>query len=496
MRSLRARLIGWYVGIGVLIVAIGSLLGATVLLEGRAYEARQAMATAAAEVPSVVASYRAKHRDLEGVGPFLREHFLAEGVIVRALFPTRARRPLDRLSRFDPPGMTAVFERLLAAHIKPIVAAFPGGKAMIFVDPHSFAGTFERLALFIALLAAIVLTASWRIAVVVAANTLEPLVSTTAALSRFGSGAFTKVSVRNEDHSELAELARAYNAAVDQTTQALAKRNQAEAEMRQFVADAGHQLRTPLTVITGYASGMLHRARSADERAPYEAMLGQARRMKSLIDRLVTLARLEHEDTSPTEGFDANEVIARVRAGFDDAAQRRIVLHPASRAVNVRAREADIREALCALVENSLKYAPGEVDIAVRPEGEACIITITDKGPGMAQADLARAYDRFYRGSNADGTEGTGLGLSIARKSVERSGGSVRLHNCLSGGLLASISLKCDVVQVIANRDQFAVHDTGGIDTAETFDKGLQAGVLLGEGGATVASASGATRVD
>ena len=444
MRSLRARLIGWYVGVGVFIVAIVSLLAAAVLVEGRAYEARQAMAAAAAEVPSVVTSYRANHRDIEGIDPFLREHFRARGLIVRTLLPSSARQAMPRFARFDRPRLTSVFEHLLAVQIKPVVTAFPGGKAIILVDPRSLAGTFDRLALFVTVLAAVVLTASWRIAVVVAANTLEPLVSTTAALSRFGSGAFTKVSVRDGDSGETAELARAYNAAVDQTMQALAKRNQAEAEMRQFVADAGHQLRTPLTVITGYASGMLHRARSADERESYESMLAQARRMRSLLDRLVTLARLEHEDASPSGGFDANEVIARARNGFDEAAQRRIVVHPAPHAIKVRAREADIREALFALVENALKYAPGEVSIVARSEGESCIITITDNGPGMAQADLERAYDRFYRGSNADGIEGTGLGLSIVRKSVERSGGSVRLHNCPSGGLLATIALKCD----------------------------------------------------
>jgi signal transduction histidine kinase len=446
VRSLRARLIGWYVGVGVFIVAIVSLLAATVLLEARAYEARQAMAAAAAEVPSVVASYRAKHRNIEGMNPFLREHFRAQGVIVRALLPSRALQPLARLSRFDRPRVTSVLERLLAAQIKPVVTAFPGGRAIVLVDPRSLAGTFDRFALFVTLLAAVVLTASWRIAVVVAANTLEPLVSTTAALRRFGSGAFTKVSVRDGDSGEPAELARAYNAAVDQTTEALVKRDQAEAEMRQFVADAGHQLRTPLTVITGYASGMLQRARSADERESYESMLAQARRMRSLIDRMITLARLEHGDASSSGGFDANEAIARARDGFDEAAQRRIAVHPAPHAIKVRAPEADIREALFALVENALKYAPGEVSIVARSEGESCIITITDNGPGMAQADLERAYDRFYRGSNADGTEGTGLGLSIVRKSVERSGGSVRLHNGPSGGLLATILLKCDFV--------------------------------------------------
>jgi signal transduction histidine kinase len=183
-------------------------------------------------------------------------------------------------------------------------------------------------------------------------------------------------------------------------------------------------------------------------------MLAQARRMKSLIDRLVTLARFEHEPADQGEGFDADELVMRVRSGFDNTAQGRISVDPAAHTINVRAGESDVREALCALVENSFKYAPGaEVCIAVRAEGEACFITIADEGPGMAQADLERAYDRFYRGSNADGTEGAGLGLSIVRKSVERNGGSVRLQNRPSGGLLATIELKCDSVQTLSGKD-------------------------------------------
>jgi signal transduction histidine kinase len=440
--SLRGRIVGWYLGAGALIVVIVSLVTAAVLVEARAHEARRAMSAVAAELPSTLIAYEVLHPDITEVDRFLRERFRAQGVIVHVV----GTLPPMRLPGPPPshPGGAPWVGHLVATMIAPMHVRFPGGDAVIFADPQSLAGSLRGFWIFVLVLAVVVLTASWRISLVVADQTLRPLVNTTSALRRFGSGAFTKVAVRNDDRGETAELARAYNAAVDQTTAALAKRDQAEAEMRQFVADAGHQLRTPLTVVTGYLSAMLARASSADDREPYQSMLAQARRMKSLIDALVTLARLEHRDASPIAEFDAGDVMTRVRSAFDDAARRRIAIHPAAHALTLRAHEDDIYEALCALVENALKYAPkSPVEISVSRDADTCTFTVTDNGPGMVAADLQRACDRFYRGANADGVEGSGLGLSIVRKSVERSAGEMRLENRPTAGLSASITLPC-----------------------------------------------------
>ncbi len=460
MKSLRARIVGWYVGVGVFIVAIVSLLAATVLVESRALEARRAMVAVAAQVPGVVANYRTTHPDLGGIEPFLRMRFRAQGVIVHVMPAPASVMPPGPPLRPFPSRPTPLAAHLLAMAIRPIHVRFPGGDAVVFADPRAMAGTFHGFGLFVLALAAVVLSASWRIAAVVAEQTLRPLVNTTAALSRFGSGAFTKVPVSDDDRGEPAELARAYNSAVDQTTRALAKRDQAEAEMRQFVADAGHQLRTPLTVITGYLSGMLQRAHSADEREPYASMLGQARRMKSLIDHLITLARLENQDPLPAEFFDANDLMLRARSSFDEVSRRRIEVHLAGDPVSVRACEDDIREALCALIENALKYAPGgQVVVGARGAGTDCAITVADEGPGLNSDELERAFDRFYRGSNADGVDGSGLGLSIVRKSVERAGGSVQLRNRASGGLLATITLPC--LEIVVDGERSVVAESG-----------------------------------
>lgn len=438
MKSLRARIVGSYVGVGVFIVVIVSLLAATVLVEGRIHETRQAMSAVAAQLPATIVGYEVLHPSPIGIDRFLHERFAAQGVIVHVA-------GLDPM--IHPPGLPArrvsFVGHLLASTIAPMHVPFPGGVAVLFADPQSLSAALNGFWIFVAVLAAVVLTASWRIAAIVADQTLRPLVNTTAALRRFGGGAFTKVAVRDDDRGETAELARAYNAAVDQTTAALTKRDQAEAEMRQFVADAGHQLRTPLTVVTGYLSAMLSRAQAADERETYRSMLGQARRMKSLIDGLVTLARLEHPDAAPPTPFDVNELMERVRAGFGEAARSRIAIHAARLPLSPIAHEEDVYEALCALVENSLKYAPdSEVELAAAAEGNTCALSVADRGPGIPPSDVERACDRFYRGANSDGVEGSGLGLSIARKSVERCGGSLQLENRPSG-FTATIRLPC-----------------------------------------------------
>jgi signal transduction histidine kinase len=450
MKSLRRRLIAWYVSVGAFIVLIIGVLSAVALLEAASFQARQAMADAARQLPSAVAQYRATHENDRGIDDYFHTRFQSLGVIVHAkpdlarVFPGPLRiggGRSPREIRMGPDG--TIYERLLAMQIKPITASFVGGEALIFVDPHSLQGVFKRLGLFLLVLAIVVLTAAWRIAITVAAHTLEPLLRTTEALDRFGSGTFMLVDVRPDDRSELGDLARAYNRAVCQITRALEERAKAEAEMRQFVADAGHQLRTPLTVIMGYVSGMAARAASAAEGRRYEAMLAQTRRMKDLIDRLITLARLEHTDAASEQSVELYQLAQCVRAAFGEAAQARILVHAVSEPAYASGDESDITEALTALTDNALKYAPhGIVEIRILRDYNTCVVSVADRGPGMTEEDLRNAFDRFYRGSASEDTIGTGLGLSIARKSVERGGGSLRIGNRAGGGLEVQIRLR------------------------------------------------------
>jgi signal transduction histidine kinase len=449
MTSLRGRLIAWYMSAGALVILCVGLLAAVALVEVGSYTSRQAMSAAVREAPALVQQYRAQHHSLNGLEAFLRQRFAVSGLMVRVEAPLgEPPRILWRRPHPKEPSLA----QLLAMQIKPMGAGFPGGQVTFFVDPASLGGLFAHFGTFLIALSVVVLFGAWRLAIVVAEKTLQPLVRTTKALNRFGDGDFTPESVSTSDRTELGELARAYNRAVQQITCAFNERDRAAAEMRQFVADAGHQLRTPLTVIMAYASGMANRPHSVRDAAKLDTLLQQSRRMKVLIDELIMLARLEHPDAPVTQSFDLNKVCAELPAQFDEVTRKRIRVSTAGDPAIVEANETDISFALCALVDNSLKYAhQSGVEISVHLRDGHGLVCVADRGPGMSQRDLRSAFDRFYRGSASEGTEGTGLGLPIVRKSVERAGGSILLESRSGGGLACTVNLP--IVQASSKRD-------------------------------------------
>jgi two-component system OmpR family sensor kinase len=276
----------------------------------------------------------------------------------------------------------------------------------------------------------VILIPAWFLAAMVAGRTLEPLLHTTRALERFALGDFTPHAVTTRQRTEIGDLARAYNAAVQQITDAFSERSAAMDEMRQFVADAGHQLRTPLTVLMGHVSAL--QPKTPREATIFGNMLAQSRRMKAIIDDLIVLARLEHGDRTAF-AVDIGTLADGVVATFRDGGYDRVRLH-ANGAALAHVNPTEVIDALTALIENALKYAPGgPVDVSVQRNGVRTSLSVEDTGPGMTADDIEHAFDRFYRGDASVGTEGTGLGLSIVRRGVERSDGTVTLINTGSG---------------------------------------------------------------
>jgi signal transduction histidine kinase len=459
MRTLRTRLVAWYVGVAAVVVLFIALLATIAVFEVLSYEARQSLATAARKTPDLVAAYERTHADDAGLEAFLQRQLAPLGVLARIRHGMRPGgrapmligvygpmrfppppRPHNML--LGPPPPQSFVDRFYSILIRPVGVHFADGEALLFADPARLQPTLGFLWIIVAFFALIVMAAAWRIALVVARQTLEPLVRTTDALNRFGDGDFTPEAVSTSDRSEVGALANAFNRAVEQITRAFEERSRTEAEMRQFVADAGHQLRTPLTVIMGHLSAMEAKAESPRQAIAYRSMLAQSRRMRSLIDDLITLARLEHDGGRKPDILNVNELCARVVLCFDEAAQQRISVTPLSPALAINGDEGDLLGALSSLVDNGLKYAPaGSIDITVTRRERRCIIEVADRGPGMSEEDMRGAFDRFYRGGAAEGIEGTGLGLAIVRKAVERAEGTVTLHSRDGGGLVCTVSL-------------------------------------------------------
>lgn len=287
------------------------------------------------------------------------------------------------------------------------------------------------LPLAIAILAAI--ACGWLIARALTRQAMRPLGDVTAALQRFASGDLTPQLIAADERQELSDLARAYNGAIDQMERAFAERDRADASMRQFIADAGHQLRTPLTVVQGFISIL----RGADSQAERERILAtmyqQSRAMGSLIDKLILLERWENPEEPAHEPIDVGVLVEDLAAVLADAHPQRQITVSNGGETLAAIDPTDLGYIINNLVDNALKYTDGPVDVSVSRESDAIVIDVADRGPGMSPGDAAHVFDRFYRVGRRN-VEGTGLGLSIAKRAAERARGSIDVTSTPTDG--------------------------------------------------------------
>jgi two-component system, OmpR family, sensor kinase len=208
---------------------------------------------------------------------------------------------------------------------------------------------------------------------------------------------------------------------------AFAQRDRANATMRQFMADAGHQLRTPLTIVQGFID-ILRRsdATTLEERKHIlDTMFRQSRIMSSLIDKLILLERWERRgDGAAAEPIDVGVLVSDLVAPIAESQPSRRITVASEDGLLAAIDPAELGYVVNNLVDNAVKYTTGNVDVRVRGEDAAVVVEVRDEGPGMSHQDAARAFDRFYRGSRRS-VEGSGLGLAIAKRAVERAQGSI-----------------------------------------------------------------------
>jgi two-component system OmpR family sensor kinase len=281
----------------------------------------------------------------------------------------------------------------------------------------------------------------------ITSQVLQPLVEVTHALQRFAARDFTPQPIAVAGKSEFDAIALAYNAAAAQVAKAFDERGQVEQQMRQFVADAGHELRTPLTIVLGYIDLLRRRADEGDERSRriFAAIASEGARMRTLIDNLVLLAKMEGADVRVTEPFalrplleeivDARRVVApNVRFELDLPVDATVIGH----------RE-EIHEAIANVVDNAIKYAAGSpIRISASAVDSSVEVRVSDRGPGIPLEERGSIFERFYRGATRGDVEGSGLGLPIAKRAVERAGGSLALDESANEGTTFVFKLRTD----------------------------------------------------
>jgi signal transduction histidine kinase len=231
---------------------------------------------------------------------------------------------------------------------------------------------------------------------------------------------------------------------------ALAPARLAFARQQTFIADASHQLRTPLALLRASAELLLrHRNRfDSDDAELLEDIVVETEHLDRLTSNLLTLARLDaRQPHFEHEVFDLSTLVADVvRRVATLAAEKNVALIEDYEAKTVLVGdEHAVEEAALILVENAIKYTPpgGMVTLRTRSDNGHASLIVDDTGVGIPPAALKRLGERFYRGDpqQARATEGAGLGLAIASGIARAHGGSVQITNTEPHGARATLTL-------------------------------------------------------
>jgi two-component system OmpR family sensor kinase len=240
------------------------------------------------------------------------------------------------------------------------------------------------------------------------------------------------------------EVVLAAKDALERLVRALGDRAESEERLRAFLADAGHELRTPLAIAVGYL-GILRRGGYGDaalvERIASDVSL-EHERLVRLVERILHLARLDAVPGDAGASSDvarvAREAVALVRPLDVD---RAIAIGDDPHALAAIGAD-DLRDALRNLLENAIRHAPDSaISVTIETDGDEIVIWVRDAGPGMDAFTAAHAFDRFFRGPDRGEVSGTGLGLAIVRRIVERAGGRVRLESAAGMGTAVEVRL-------------------------------------------------------
>lgn len=245
----------------------------------------------------------------------------------------------------------------------------------------------------------------------------------------------------NVPADELGRAAGAFN----RMTERLAE---ADARQRRFLADVAHELRTPVTVIDGFAAALVDGTAATPE-AREEAVgfiRDEAVRLRELIGDLRELTRLDLEPPPDVERFDlaqaAREAVARFTQGAADA---RVALDGPDGSLPFDTDPGYVETILANLIQNAIAATPsgGRVGVQVRSEGAVAVVTVSDSGVGIAAEHLAHIFDRLYRVDTARARDrgGSGLGLAIVKQLVESLGGTVTVASSPGAGSTFTVRL-------------------------------------------------------
>jgi two-component system, OmpR family, sensor kinase len=317
---------------------------------------------------------------------------------------------------------------------EPINLGEATGRAVLSTSEAYVNSSVDRLIVIELLAAVAVLAVASVLTFLALRSALGPLRHVAAVAGRIASGDRSERLLPRRRDTELGQMAASFDAMVDSLEEAAAQATRSEAAMRRFLADASHELRTPVAALQATAETLLREQPSRPRRDQLEAELARGtQRLGRLVDDLLNLARLQANEPLRTEAVDlarVSETLVRETRARSPA--HISVAHPGP-AVVIGDPEA-LTRALRNLLDNAVRAGgeDGRILLEVQRSPTHVRASVSDTGPGIPPDERERIFEGFVR-LNGSSSGGTGLGLAIVRAIARQHRGSVTCDDCDTG---------------------------------------------------------------
>lgn len=216
-------------------------------------------------------------------------------------------------------------------------------------------------------------------------------------------------------------------------------------KQKQFISDASHEIKTPLTIIKSYADLLRRRRIQNEEKAldVIDVIHSEATRIQKMTERSLELADTELENTLDYKSLNVITLCQNVFNQFKEVYDREIDFHYQEDSIMVIADELKIKQVIIILLDNAIKYSTDKIDVYVKDQLYSTVIRVKDYGIGIPENEIENIFERFYRVDKARSREtgGTGLGLSIAKNIMNQHNGEIKVVSTDGKGTEVVLSL-------------------------------------------------------
>jgi len=330
------------------------------------------------------------------------------------------------------------------ADFRAIAVALPGNSGSIVAAQslNDLNRTVGKLGFFFFLIGLLLLTLIAIASRIVIKVGMRPLEDVEATAEQIAAGDLSARMPDANPHTEVGRLVTSLNSMLSRIEQSFDARTESESKLRRFVADASHELRTPLTAIRGFSE--LYRQGAVSGEEPTRELIGriegESKRMGSLVEDLLLLARLDQAREMNMKPVNLETVVESAVASARAAGPNHSVLFTEKdEELFALGDEARIHQVVANLLANARAHTPAgtQITVDIERDVDGIRIAVSDNGPGLLADDQKKIFERFYRADTSrvrvDG-EGSGLGLSIVDAVMKAHGGSVSVQSELGKG--------------------------------------------------------------